>query len=190
MSLNNEKFGITRNNLFEITKIVSHKMDKIKELLLDKYDIHFSNKNLSEIIGKIYEKETAEFLSKVTEFQVINAQSDQDPDLRFKKNKRTVKNVEIKVTSTLSTWTGGEFSKRPYDYILISWGENYDEYFIAYTHLEKDDWDSNIDKGFYGPSFKVKQLKQKKNKVILLGRINKRGTRVIRENIYQTKLID
>jgi hypothetical protein len=190
MSMDNETFGITRVNLFEIAKIVSFKMGKIKELLFDEYDIQFSNKNLSEIIGKIFEKETAEYLSKVTDYRVVNAKSDQDPDLSFRKKKKNIKFVEIKVTSTATAWTGGEFSKRPYDYILISWGENYDEYFIAYTHLEKEDWESNIKKGYYGPSFKVKDLKKKKNKTILLGRINKRGTRVIRENLFQTKLLD
>jgi len=182
------KYGIIRSNIIEITKIVSEKLHKIEGSLLDEYDINFSNKNLSEIIGKIFEKETADFLSRKTEYQVINAKSDQDADLCFLKNGNVVKNVEIKVTSTINAWTGGEFSKRPFDYLLISWGENYDDFFIAYTHLEKDEWDSNIDKGYYGPSFTVKKLNEKSDKIILLGNINQQGTRVIRENIYQRKL--
>ena len=182
------EFGITKENIRAITKIVSNKMLKIKEMLMDEYDIHFSNKNLSEIIGKIYEKEAADYLTKHTPYRVQNAQSDQDPDLVFYKDNEEVLKIEIKVTSTQTAWTGGEFSKRPYDYILVSWGKNFTSFFVAYTHLEKDDWESNIDKGFYGPSYKVKFLKEKKDKQIFIGRINERGTRIIREVIYQTKL--
>ena len=164
-------------------------MKKIKEILFDEYDIKFSNKNLSEIIGKIFEKETAEYLDKNTEFKVINAESDKDPDLCFYKNGEIIKNIEIKVTSTKSSWTGGEFSKRPFDYLLISWGGDYNEYFIVYTHIEKEEWDSNIAKGYYGPSFKVKKLNEKDDKIILLGSINHKGTGIIRENLFQTKLL-
>jgi len=183
-----EKYGITIKNILEISKIVSFKMHRIKELLFDEYDIKFSNKNLSEIVGKIFEKETADYLTKVTNYQVVNAKSDSDPDLCFMERGVIIKNIEIKVTSTLTAWTGGEFSKRPFDYLLISWGANFDEYFIACTHLEKDEWDSNIDKGYYGPSFKISKLKEKKDKIIILGNINQSGTRLIRENIYQAKL--
>ncbi len=183
-----ENYGITRENMLEIAIIVSNKMIKVKNLLMDEYDIHFSNKNLSEIIGKMFEKETASYLSNVTDYEVLNAQSDKDSDLNFTIKGESEKNVEIKVTSTKNTWTGGEFSQRPLDYLLISWGKNYEEYFIAYAHLEKEDWTSHFKKRFYGPSFKVKDLKDKSDKVILLGTINERGTGVIRENIFQKKL--
>ncbi len=185
--MKNEEFGISKESIYEIVKIVSFKMNKFKEILFDEYDIKFSNKNLSEIIGKIFEKETAEYLDKTTEFKVVNAQSDKDPDLCFYKNGEIIKKIEIKVTSTKNSWTGGEFSKRPFDYLLISWGENFNEYFIAYTHIEKDEWKSNISKGFYGPSFRVRKLNEKNDKVILLGHINKNGTGLIREDIYQKK---
>jgi len=183
-----EKYGITRENIFEITKIVSFKMTKIKEVLLDEYDIKFSKKNLSEIIGKIFEKETAEYLDKVTKFQVLNAQKDKDPDLCFISNGEHVKYIEIKVTSTNSNWRGGEFSKRPYDYLLISWGGNFDNFFVAYTHIENDDWISSISKGYYAPIFKVEKLYNKIDKVIFIGKFRQSGKSLIRENINQTKL--
>ncbi len=183
-----EDFGINRGNMIAITKNVTFKMLKLKETLIDEYGIHLSNKNLSEIVGKIFERESATFLTKNTEYKVVNAQSDKDPDLTFFKGSKEVHKVEIKVTSTTTAWTGGEFSKRPFDYLLISWGENFTDYFIAYTHLEKEEWKSNIDKGYYGPSYKTKFLKEKKDKTIFLGRLNESGTRLIRENIYQKKL--
>jgi len=182
------EYGITVKNILEITKIVSFKMKKLKEILFDEYDLSFSNKNLSEIIGKIFEKEIAEYLSKATDYLVVNAKSDQDPDLRFIKNGEDKKFIEIKVTSTDNAWTGGEFSKRPFDYLLISWEKSFENYFIAYTHLEKEEWESNIEKGFYGPSFNVKKLNSKTDKVILFGTINQSGSKLIRENINQTKL--
>ncbi len=185
---NLEEYGITKENILNIARNVSRKMLKLKEQLLDEYDIYLSKKNLSEIIGKIFERECATYLTKKTKYQVNNAQSDQDPDLTYLKNGETILKVEIKVTSTTSAWTGGEFSKRPFDYLLISWGENFKEFFIAYTHLEKKDWDSNIAKGYYGPSFKIKSLKTKKDKIIFLGSLNEKGTRLIREDIYQIKL--
>jgi len=185
-----EKFGITRENLLEIAKEVSFKMKKLKELT-DEFGIYLSNKNLSEIIGKIFEKETADFLSNETEYEVINAKSDKDPDLCFMKNGVSVKYVEIKVTSTYNTWTGGEFSQRPYAYLLISWGNNCNEFFIAFTRLMKDDWESRMKKGqrYYGPPFPVRKLNEKSEKIILMGRINERGTRVIREDLLQEKLM-
>ncbi|MCF2143105.1 MAG: hypothetical protein K9W42_05340 [Candidatus Heimdallarchaeota archaeon] len=179
----NEKYGITRENLLEITKIVSKKMAKLKRILDNDLRIELSNKNLSEIVGKVLEKEIADYLSKVSNYQVINAHSDKDPDLQFLENNHVIKSIEIKVTSTTNAWTGGEFSKRPFDYLLISWGGNFDEFFIAYIHLEKDNWKSNISKSYYGPSFTVKMLNERKDKVILLGAINERGTRVIRETV-------
>ena len=182
-----QEFGITRENIRSITKIVSKKMLKLKELLMGEYGTHLSKKNLSEIVGKLFEKETAVFLTNNTPYNVLNAQSDKDPDLVFSKDGKGILKVEIKVTSTVNTWTGGEFSKRPFDYLLISWGEDFTSYFIAYTHLEKDEWQSNIAKGFYGPSYKVKFLNEKKDKIILLGRINERGTGIVREDIFQTK---
>ena len=45
----------TRNNLLEITREVSRRMLEVKKHLMDPYEVCFSNKNLSEIIGKIME---------------------------------------------------------------------------------------------------------------------------------------
>lgn len=184
---NKEDFGVNKGNMIAITKNVTFKMLKLKEMLVDEYEIHLSKKNLSEIVGKIFEKESAAFLTKNTKYKVVNAQSDKDPDLTFFKGSKTVHKVEIKITSTTNAWLGGEFSRRPFDYLLISWGENFTDYFIAYTHLETDEWQSNISKRFYGPSYKTKFLKEKQDKNIFLGSLSESGTKLIRENIYQKK---
>lgn len=161
-------------------------MHKYRDLINDD-EIELNNKNLSEIIGKQFEKEVARYLNDNTKYQVLNAQSDREPDIRFLENGVVKKNLEIKVTSTDRGWTGGEFSQRPYDYLLISWGSDFNSYFIAYCQLEKDDWKSNIDKKFYGPSLSIGSLKGK-NFEILLGSTSQSGKKLIRENINQNKL--
>lgn len=103
---------------------------------MDEYDISFSNKNLSEIIGKIMEKVCADTFTQKLSFEVKRARVDKDPDLTFTEIDAP---MEIKITSTDKSWTGGEFSKRPFDYLLASWGGNFDEFFCCLVHLEKED---------------------------------------------------
>ncbi|MBW3015832.1 hypothetical protein KY330_05385 [Candidatus Woesearchaeota archaeon] len=153
------EFGITKKIVLEIMKGVSKRMKAFADLRKE-YDIHLSNKNLSEIIGKIMEKVAADVFSKRLGYEVKKALSDRDPDLFFTKINRP---LEIKVTSGDSSWVGGEFSQRPFDYLLISWGgEKFDEFFVCFTHLEKTDWKSRMHKKFYGPILKAKVVFKKK----------------------------
>lgn len=182
-------FGLDKKTVHEIAKDVANKMQKVNEILIKPYNIHFSNKNLSEIIGKIMEKSASDILSKKLGYEVKNAKSDSDPDLVFVK---TGKKIEIKVTSTENGWTGGEFSKRPFEYLLISWGGNFDEFFVAFVHLEKDEWHSNMSKNYYGPNYSAKDLHKKKDKIIFLGRleVTERGAiKIKRENLFNKKII-
>ena len=174
-------FGITKEMVAEIARETSKRMKIANEQIFKKYDIHMSNKNLSEIVSKVMEKVAADTFSKHFRYKVIRASSDRDPDLTFTK---TDKRLEIKVTSTTNAWTGGEFSKRPFDYLLVSWGGDFDEFFIAFTHLEKSDWKSRFEQSFYGPSFDIKKLYTREDKEIFLGTLtaNERGTiKMIRE---------
>jgi len=176
-------FGLDRTVVLEIIRETSIKMRKADNEVFKAYEISLSNKNLSEIIGKIMEKTSAEILSKKLGYEVRNAQSDSEPDLNFTK---IGKAVEIKITSTDVAWTGGEFSKRQLDYLLVSWGGHFDEFFAALTHLDKQDWHSNISKNFYGPSYKAKDLYNKKDKIIFLGsfEVSSRGSvKLKRENV-------
>lgn len=169
----------TRENLLEIMKEVSRRMLEVKKYLMDPYDVCFSNKNLSEIIGKVMEKVSADFFTKKLGYEVKNAKADREADLVFTKINLP---IEIKMTSTKNAWTGGEFSKRPFDYLLVSWGGNFDEFFVCCVKLQKEDWKSNMSKNFYGPSLSLKKVKEINDKIILIGKIDEKG-RMIREKV-------
>lgn len=176
-------FGLDKATVSEIIKETSFKMRKANSDVFKPYGIHLSNKNLSEIIGKIMEKTAADILFRKLGYKVRNAQSDSEPDLAFTS---VGKAVEIKITSTNNAWTGGEFSKRPLEYLLVSWGGDFDEFFVACVHLDKEDWHSNISKNYYGPSYRAKDLCEKQNKIIFLGSLevsSKGSVKLKRENI-------
>ena len=177
------RFGLTNGIIIEVLKSVSFRMQKFKKELVDVYDISFSKKNLSEIIGKIIEKVCADTFTARLGFEVKRALADKEPDLIFT---NTNAPMEIKVTSTDRTWTGGEFSKRPFDYLLVSWGGNFDEFFCCLVHLEKVDWKSNFQNNFYGPTLTGKTVYEKKNKIVFLGEFeitNRGNVKIKRERL-------
>lgn len=182
------EFKITKEMIVEIFNRVSFRMRKFKIEFIDEYDIQFNNKNLSEIIGKMMEKVASEVFTKNLGYTVRRAMADRDPDIYFTK---IDKPMEIKMTSTDITWTGGEFSQRPFDYLLVSWGGNFDEFFCCLVHLEKKDWQSNINKKFYGPTLKAKTIYDMEDKIIFIGDflITDRGTiKIKRHKISGGKL--
>ncbi len=177
------KFGITKPVALEIARETSKCMLNFKRDFVEKYGVNLSNKLISELVGKIFEVECERVLTKRLGYEVRKETSDKEPDLFFTK---IGKPLEVKLTSTTSAWTGGEFSKRPFDYLLVSWGGNFDEFFIALVHLEKKDWKSNFESNFYGPSYSAAKLCARKDKAILLGSFEKtpRGAcKVVREII-------
>lgn len=170
----------TRENLLEIVKKVSEIMKAVKKELIEPYNIYFSNKNLSEIIGKIMEKVSSDVFTAKLGYEVKNAKSDKEPDLYFKNIDLP---MEIKMTSTTNAWTGGEFSKRPFYYFLVSWGgSEFDEFFVCAVKLNKEDWKSNIGNQYYGPSLSFKKLLEKTDKFILVGEADNNG-RMKREKV-------
>ncbi len=169
----------TRDNLLEIVREVSRRMLEVKQHLIDPYEICFSNKNLSEIIGKVMEKVSADIFTKNLSYEVKNAKADREADLHFTKINLP---MEIKVTSTTNAWTGGEFSKRTFHYFMVSWGGDFDEFFVCAVKLMKKDWKSNISKNFYGPSLSLKKLVSKRDKLILIGKIDEKR-RMVREKV-------
>lgn len=169
----------TRDNLLEIMKEVSRRMLEVKKHLMDPYEVCFSNKNLSEIIGKIMEKVASDVFTKNLGYDVKNAKADREADLVFTKINLP---FEIKITSTKNAWTGGEFSQRPFDYFLVSWGGNFDEFFVCCVKLHKKDWKSNMSKNFYGPSLSMKKVNSIKDKIVLIGKIDEKG-RMVREKV-------
>lgn len=155
-----------KTTIRRIVREVAFKIQKANNEVFKPYSIRLSNKNLSEIVGKIMEKTAADILTKELGYKVRNAQNDSEPDLFFS---GTGKKMEIKVTSTTAAWTGGEFSKRPYDYFLVSWGADFNEFFVASVRLTKKDWHSHMSHRFYGPSFTAGDLYRKTKKTVFLG---------------------
>lgn len=182
-------FYISKTMILEIVIELIKRMKSLEEGTIKPYDIRFSNKNLSEIIGRMMEKVSAEVFTKRLGYLVNSSKSDRDPDLFFTKLNKP---LEIKVTSTISSWTGGEFSKRPFDYLLISWdSETFNKFFVCLVHLKKEDWKSNFSNNYYGPSYNKKSLLNRKDKMIFLGDLVQKGRAIqmIRENPNQNILV-
>ena len=99
---------------------------------------------------KTIERSAAEQFSGVVGGQVMNPDTDNDPDLRFPNGYP----LEVKVTAN-ETFLGGEFSKRPSSTLLIAGDE--DGFFVALAALEKEDWKSG-GKNFYGTSLSKKKI--------------------------------
>jgi len=169
----------TRDNLLAIVKEVARIMNGVRTQLIEPYEIRFSNKNLSEIIGKIMEKVASDVFTEKLGYEVRRATSDREPDLFL-----TVPGIplEIKMTSTSNAWTGGEFSKRPFDYLLCSWGGDFNEFFVCCAKLKKSDWKSNMSKNFYGPSLSLKKLMEIRGNKILVGNVDTKG-KMVREKV-------
>lgn len=165
-----------------IIKEIARKMQKFDADMKEAH-VHLSNKNISEIIGKMAETTFAEILTEKLGYEVKYAKSDAEPDLFFTKTKEK---FEIKMTSTDSGWQGGEFSTRPSEYFMISWGGNFDEFFVARAHISDKEWHSHIAKRRYGTSYSARDLYSKKDIIVYLGRFikTKRGAiKVEREKI-------
>ncbi len=184
------EFGLSERIVLKILHSVHEVMTELSRKFLKPYNLVFSNKNLSEIISKVIESKAAQILSEELEYDVKSASSDSDPDLYFTAIETP---LEIKVTSTDVGWTGGEFSQRPFNYLLISWNPDseFTDFFVAYTHLDEDDWESRMKKGarFYGPLFSAKRLLDKDDCIIFFGSLEttKRGAIRIQRHSIQTE---
>ncbi|MEW6294811.1 MAG: hypothetical protein AB1467_00765 [Candidatus Diapherotrites archaeon] len=177
------KFGLTKDVVFKVIQETSQAMKKFRQEYLDKYGVNVSNKLLSELLSKIMEAKAEDIFTKAVGYEIKKETKDSEPDLFFTKIKTP---LEIKTTSTLTAWTGGEFSKRPFDYLLVSWGGNFDEFFVALVKLKKADWKSNFSKNFYGPSYSAQKLFKRKDKEVFLGSFEKtsRGAiKIVREKV-------
>lgn len=161
---------IRKKVVIAIIKEISRKMKIANNKVFKPYEIELSSKNLSELVGKVAESTFAKMLTKELGYDVINAKSDRDPDLRFTK---TGESFEIKVSSSDNSWQGGEFSTRPYDYFFISWGGDFDEFFVARAILGTNAWRSNIKKRRYGTTYYAKDLLGNKTKQVYIGEIYK-----------------
>jgi len=161
------EFGITREMILEIVKATSIAMKRLKRYQIDEYSITMSNKNLSELLSKTFEGAAAKIFSKRLGYKIEKEKVDRDPDLTFTKINRP---LEVKVTSTDYAWTGGEFSQRAPDYLLVSWGGDFDEFYITLVRIDHDDWQSRMAQRFYGPSFTIRKLFEK-DRIEFMGKL-------------------
>lgn len=102
--------------------------------------------------------------------KVSVGKSDNDVDLLFTNTttSETYK-LEVKVGKN-ATWRGGEFSKRESDHLMISWSQNgiAVKLYACVLFLKKEDWHSNMAKGYYAPTFYKKDL-AREDRIDLIG---------------------
>lgn len=124
----------------------------------------FKTKMTSELRSKTIERTAAEHFSTKVGGEVLNPDTDNDPDLRFPNGFP----LEVKVTAN-ETFLGGEYSKRPSSTLLIAGDEL--GFFVALADLQKDDWKSGGE-NFYGTSLnkrKIYELLEEGRAVVVFG---------------------
>lgn len=142
----------------------SQKMATLEEVFGGNLKDIFKTKMTSELRSKTIERTAAEQFTKLVGAEVLNPDTDNDPDLRFPNGYP----LEVKVTAN-ETFLGGEFSKRPSSTLLIAGDE--EGFFVALAALEKEDWKSG-GKNFYGtslPKKKIHELIQEGRAVVVHG---------------------
>ena len=87
--------------------------------------------------------------------------------------------INAKLTQDLFQNYVVEFNEKVFNDSVKAWGA----FFMALPkrlsrHLEKEDWKSNFQKNFYGPSLPAKKVYEKMDKIVFFGdfEINSRGT--------------
>jgi len=124
-------------------------------ILFNNDELDISNKMKSEFASQIAEKSIKETIPGT-----ICPKLDKEPDCKIPhKITNNLTPWEIKCT-TGDNWRGGEYSKRPGYYLLISWKQTEQNIaiFAARLHMTEDDWDKskpkkNGDKNYYATTF-------------------------------------
>jgi hypothetical protein len=128
-----------------------------------------SSKQRSEFFGAFLEAAFAESIADEHGYESRQPENDREPDLNFL-NGHT---MEVKNTSTDTGWRGGKYSKRPGDYILVSFDKDASKVFVALAALTEDDWTRPTSDSYYGTTFTAGDLQrvieEGRGKVILGG---------------------
>ena len=170
------------------SEIHSYIVDKAESYLttFENDGLNISAKMQSEFISQICES-AFEIVLKNAQVDVLSPKKDNEPDCYV-----LGEAVELKTTKG-ETWRGGEFSKRPGLYILLSWSKNRDNkisLFAAMQKMEESDWISSMSKAvkngkkatYYGTSYSKANLVNQNKYTVLSGDIsvktmNKDGTK-------------
>lgn len=150
--------------------------------------LNISAKMQSEFISQICES-AFEIVLKKALVDVISPKKDSEPDCYV-----LGEAVELKTTKG-EIWRGGEFSKRPGLYILLSWAKNHDNkisLFAAMQKMKESDWVSSMSNAakngkkakYYGTFYGKSNLVEQNKYSILSGDVevktmNKNGTKKV-----------
>ena len=115
-----------------------------------------SSKQRSEFFGAFLEAAFADAIKDEHGYESRQPDNDREPDLNFL-NGHT---MEVKNTSTDTGWRGGKYSKRPGDYILVSFDKNEEKVFVALAALTEDDWTRSSSDSYYGTTFTASDLQR------------------------------
>lgn len=131
--------------------------------------LRLSSKQRSEFFGAFLEAAFAEAIADEHGHESRQPQHDREPDLNFLNGH----SMEVKNTSTDTGWRGGKYSKRPGDYILVSFDKDESKVFVALAALTEDDWTRPTSDSYYGTTFTAGDLQrvieEGRGKVILGG---------------------
>ena len=169
---------MTKSKLFEtllpdirlgIQDAIEHCSNNVMGIVGDK----ISKKTYSEILSSF----VAAFIQERCEGRIkgvecLVGKSDNDNDMVFLVNGERVP-LEIKVTCS-HQWRGGEFSGRECDHLMIFWDINKDgewKTFACISNLTKNDWNSQIDSGYYGTVLHRWVLAEDKKRLDVAGSI-------------------
>ena len=125
-----------------------------------------STKLKSELISNMLE---ASFAKVVPD--VVSPFADSEPDLYVKGIP-----LEIKTSKTTHLWRGGEYSKRPSNYLLVSYDDSGEDlkWFFIYTELLESDWKSSQSQNYYATTIDLNYVLSEKQYEILVGDLEKK----------------
>jgi len=115
----------------------------------DKHRIVKTKKQLSEDVSALFETAMEDVYTNV-----VAPKKDSEPDIYMDGIP-----VEIKTTKG-EDWTGGEYSKRPSQYLLVAWEDVGQDtrFFVANLYLKEEDWKSSKSDKYYGTNFSKKDI--------------------------------
>tara|TARA_R100000005_G_C4883335_1_gene133877 strand:+ start:70 stop:582 length:513 start_codon:yes stop_codon:yes gene_type:complete len=161
--LNKKITKLLSDNLSEINSKLNEGFEDYKSI--PGYDKH-STKLKSEILSNLIESVVSDLLK-----EAIAPGVDHMADLIVDGTP-----LEIKTTATSDSWRGGEFSKRPGDYIMVGWEEvsGVLKTFMLHTFLEKNHWKSSGSGNYYATSISLSEILDKVPFKVLKGGLEKK----------------
>jgi len=165
MSYDKNINNLLKSNLDKIELELNKRFSLLKKGMGNGFN-KLSTKLKSELLSNLVETSTEETISGA-----IAPTKDYMPDLVM-----VNKPLEIKATATSDAWRGGEFSKRPGDYVMVGWEEVKGKLklFILHTFLTKEDWTSSNSDNYYATTISLTEIVENVKYSILKGGLLKK----------------